>query len=182
MLQGPADWNPAPKKIKEACKKAVEYAADQGIELPELAIKATVASNPDITTHLVFLFDPSAPKCGTLICEGLGQVSKLFEKGQRSEVFMDLKALRQQGSSIFSKHGCLADGYLVADIFFGRTPYRIFVQIGCCTPEEVMKNVSNVLEAFSEPTAKESEVLKEVKKILQPIQGQTWPSGLPNNN
>lgn len=56
------------------------------------------------------------------------------------------------------------------------------MQIGCSTPEEVQKNVRNVIEAFSDPTAKETEVLKEVKRILQPIQGQTWPSGLPENN
>lgn len=55
-------------------------------------------------------------------------------------------------------------------------------QIGCCTPEEVQKNVRCVIEAFQEPAAKEAQVLKEIKQILQPIQGQTWPSGLPENN
>ena len=52
-MQGPADWNPAPKEIRETCKRAVKYAADHGIELPELAIKGVVATNVDISTHLV---------------------------------------------------------------------------------------------------------------------------------
>ena len=52
-MQGPADWNPAPKEIRETCKQAVKHAAEQGIELPELAIKGVVASNADISTHLV---------------------------------------------------------------------------------------------------------------------------------
>ena len=51
-LQGPADWNPAPKDIRETCKKAVDHAAAKGVELPVLAIKSSVA-NPDISTHLV---------------------------------------------------------------------------------------------------------------------------------
>jgi hypothetical protein len=52
-MQGPAEWNPAPQMVKDTCKKAVQCAAEQGIELPELAIKAIVASCPDISCHLV---------------------------------------------------------------------------------------------------------------------------------
>jgi len=52
-VQGPAKWNPAPQIMKDTCKKAVQCAAEQGIDLPELAIKAIVASNPDISCHLV---------------------------------------------------------------------------------------------------------------------------------
>ena len=52
-MQGPADWNPAPKEIRDTCRRAVKHAAEQGIELPELAIKGVVASNADISTHLV---------------------------------------------------------------------------------------------------------------------------------
>lgn len=55
-------------------------------------------------------------------------------------------------------------------------------QIGCCTPEEVRQNVANVIAAFGERSDKEDQVLREVKDILRPIQGQTWPSGLPENN
>ena len=58
----------------------------------------------------------------------------------------------------------------------------LLVQIGCCTPEEVQKNVQTVLEAFGEQTATETQVLREVQTILEPIQGKTWPSGLPENN
>lgn len=57
--QGPADWNPAPKEIKETCKKAVQHAGEQGIELPQLAIKGVLALNPDIATHLVRFDSPT---------------------------------------------------------------------------------------------------------------------------
>lgn len=60
--------------------------------------------------------------------------------------------------------------------------FWMLCQIGCCTVEEVQNNVRCVIEAFEEPSAKESQVLKEVKEILKPIQGQTWPSGRPENN
>jgi len=103
---GPAAWNPAPQIVKDTCRKAVQCAAEQGVELPELAIKAVVASTPHISSHL----------------------------------------------------------------------------IGCCTPEEVRQNVANVIAAFGERSDKEDQVLREVKDILRPIQGQTWPSGLPENN
>lgn len=66
MQQGPAKWNPAPKEIRETCKKAVQHAADQGIELPELAIKGIVALDPDIATHLVH-FSQQPYSC-TLCC------------------------------------------------------------------------------------------------------------------
>jgi len=51
-VQGPAAWNPAPQIVKDTCRKAVQCAAEQGVELPELAIKAVVASTPHISSHL----------------------------------------------------------------------------------------------------------------------------------
>ena len=42
--------------------------------------------------------------------------------------------------------------------------------------------MQTVLEAFGEQTAMETQVVQEVQKILEPIQGKTWSSGLPENN
>ena len=56
------------------------------------------------------------------------------------------------------------------------------LQVGCSTPEEVRRNVATVYEAFGEQISAESEVLAEINKVLEHIQGVGWPSGLPENN
>lgn len=58
--------------------------------------------------------------------------------------------------------------------------------VGFCTRQQVWDNVAAVLQGLglqaSPQQAAEEEALPEVKRILAPVQGLTWPSGLPENN
>ena len=55
----------------------------------------------------------------------------------------------------------------------------------CCTPQ-VRDNVEAVLQGLGlapSPQAEaEAAALQEVQRLLAPVQGTTWPSGLPENN
>ena len=42
--------------------------------------------------------------------------------------------------------------------------------------------MKTVLDACGEQSAAEADLLKQVLEILQPVQGTSWPSGLPENN
>ena len=52
LRQGPPPWHPAPEGLKALCRKAVAHAAQRGVDLPAVAIKATV-QEPRIATSLV---------------------------------------------------------------------------------------------------------------------------------
>mmetsp|Transcript_34547 Transcript_34547/g.88384 ORF Transcript_34547/g.88384 Transcript_34547/m.88384 type:complete len:364 (-) Transcript_34547:263-1354(-) len=58
--------------------------------------------------------------------------------------------------------------------------------VGMCTREQVALNVQTALQALgSEPeenAEKNTEVLAQVKEVLAPVKGVTWPSGKPENN
>ncbi|KAK9815449.1 hypothetical protein WJX72_003882 [[Myrmecia] bisecta] len=58
--------------------------------------------------------------------------------------------------------------------------------VGLATPEQVRENVATARQALGlDPRpdqALEDAVLAEVKEILEPVQGMTWPSGRPENN
>ncbi|PRW05776.1 L-galactose dehydrogenase [Chlorella sorokiniana] len=107
--QGPPEWHPAPKPLKQAATAAAAAAAARGVSLPKLAIMEAV-KDPAIATHLV----------------------------------------------------------------------------GFCTRQQVRDNVAAVLQGLGvepSPAAEaESAALAEVQRILEPVQGLTWSSGLPENN
>ena len=52
LRQGPQAWHPASEDLKAACRKAAARAAERGVDLPTLAIKAAV-QEPRIATSLV---------------------------------------------------------------------------------------------------------------------------------
>ncbi|KAL4423164.1 hypothetical protein ABPG77_007817 [Micractinium sp. CCAP 211/92] len=58
--------------------------------------------------------------------------------------------------------------------------------VGFCTRQQVRENVEAVLQglglAASPQAEAEAAALEEVQRILAPVQGLTWPSGLPENN
>lgn len=58
--------------------------------------------------------------------------------------------------------------------------------VGFCTRQQVRDNVEAVLQGLglvpSPQQQQEVAALAEVKRILEPVQGLTWPSGLPENN
>ncbi|PSC71979.1 L-galactose dehydrogenase [Micractinium conductrix] len=58
--------------------------------------------------------------------------------------------------------------------------------VGICTRQQVRDNVSAVLQGLgleASPLAEaEAAALADVKRILEPVQGMTWSSGLPENN
>ena len=51
-MQGPPEWMPAPKEVKDACKLAVDAAIKRGIDITALAIKYSL-QNEDLSTTLV---------------------------------------------------------------------------------------------------------------------------------
>ncbi len=57
--RGIPEWHPAPKPLVEACKKAVEYCAEQGYPIEKLAIQYSV-SNPRIPTTLFSSANPDS--------------------------------------------------------------------------------------------------------------------------
>lgn len=57
--RGIPEWHPAPKPLVEACKKAVEYCAEQGYPIEKLAIQYSV-SNPRIPTTLFSSANPAS--------------------------------------------------------------------------------------------------------------------------
>ncbi|KAL4440572.1 hypothetical protein ABPG75_003573 [Micractinium tetrahymenae] len=58
--------------------------------------------------------------------------------------------------------------------------------VGFCTRQQVRDNVEAVLQGLGlapSPQAEaEAAALQEIKRILAPVQGLAWPSGLPENN
>ena len=50
LLQGPAEWHPAPEHLRKTCAKAVELAEKRGVALPRLALKHALASEVPATT------------------------------------------------------------------------------------------------------------------------------------
>ena len=50
LLQGPAEWHPAPEHLRKTCAKAVELAEKRGVALPRLALKHSLASEVPATT------------------------------------------------------------------------------------------------------------------------------------
>ncbi|KAK9824850.1 hypothetical protein WJX81_007328 [Elliptochloris bilobata] len=50
--QGPPAWHPGPEELKALCRKAAAHAAQRGVDLPAMAIKAAV-QEPHIATSLV---------------------------------------------------------------------------------------------------------------------------------
>lgn len=57
--RGIPEWHPAPKPLVEACKKAVEYCAEQGYPIEKLAIQYSV-SNARIPTTLFSSANPDS--------------------------------------------------------------------------------------------------------------------------
>ncbi|EFN53856.1 hypothetical protein CHLNCDRAFT_25289 [Chlorella variabilis] len=58
--------------------------------------------------------------------------------------------------------------------------------VGFCTRHQVRDNVEAVLQGLgllaSPLRQQEAAALADVRRILEPVQGLTWPSGLPDNN
>lgn len=58
--------------------------------------------------------------------------------------------------------------------------------VGMATREQVQANVEAVLQALgvlpNKRRDEEAGVLAEVLRILEPVQGLTWPSGRPENS
>lgn len=54
VLQGPEAWHPAPPALKEAVKQCAELAADAGLSLPRLAVKAALEqAGMGVAVHLM---------------------------------------------------------------------------------------------------------------------------------
>ena len=56
--RGTPDWHPAPKDLKEACRKAAEYCQQQGYPIEKLAIQFSTSLNPRIATTLFSSANP----------------------------------------------------------------------------------------------------------------------------
>ncbi len=57
--RGAPDWHPAPESLRDACKRAAEYCAEQGYPIEELAIQFAVSLSPRIATTL---FSSASPE------------------------------------------------------------------------------------------------------------------------
>lgn len=56
--RGVPDWHPAPPRLVEGCRKAVEFCRAQGVDIVKLAVQFCVA-HPQITTTLVGTANPN---------------------------------------------------------------------------------------------------------------------------
>ena len=57
--RGAPDWHPAPKELKEACRRAADFCRDKGYPIDKLAIQFSTSLNPRIATTL---FSSANPK------------------------------------------------------------------------------------------------------------------------
>lgn len=86
--RGIPEWHPAPKPLVEACKKAVEYCAEQGYPIEKLAIQYSV-SNPRIPTTLFSSANPDSVLKNIryveepIDCELVGKVKEIIGDQQR---------------------------------------------------------------------------------------------------
>jgi hypothetical protein len=66
---------------------------------------------------------------------------------------------------------------------FNRNPDIATTLVGMCTRDVVAANVAAVLDALDgdASASADQDVLAEVQRILAPVQGLSWPSGLPGN-
>ena len=60
-MQGTAEWNPATDHLKATCMKAAKHAAEQGVDLPKLALKYSLKSADEAGMH-VTLVGMSSPQ------------------------------------------------------------------------------------------------------------------------
>ena len=51
-MQGPPEWHPAPQKVKDTCKAAVDAATKRGVDITRLAIQYSL-QNDDFASTLV---------------------------------------------------------------------------------------------------------------------------------
>lgn len=111
-MQGPADWNPAPKELKSMCMKAAEHAEKQGVPLPKLALKHSIKSaiDADIAVTLVGMSSPEEVSCCD--CQVVGTRSKcpriLYMSANCSgvEYAMGAACLGSEGYSQAAPAGC----------------------------------------------------------------------------
>ena len=51
-LQGPPEWHPAPKEVRETCAKAAAHAKSEGVSIERLAIQYAF-QKPNVSTVLI---------------------------------------------------------------------------------------------------------------------------------
>jgi aryl-alcohol dehydrogenase-like predicted oxidoreductase len=57
--RGTPDWHPAPQSLKDACKRAADYCAQQGYPIEQLAVQYATSLNPRIATTLFSSANPA---------------------------------------------------------------------------------------------------------------------------
>lgn len=57
-MRGTPHWHPAEPKLKEACRRAAEYCAEQNYPIEKLAVQFSVSNNPRIATTLFSSANP----------------------------------------------------------------------------------------------------------------------------
>ena len=57
--RGAPDWHPATPALREACRKAAEYCAQQGYPIEKLAMQYSTGLNPRIATTLFSSANPA---------------------------------------------------------------------------------------------------------------------------
>ena len=52
---GGQDWNPASQDIKDACRRAVEYSKDQGVDITRIAVNHSTSYN-EVSSMLIVMY------------------------------------------------------------------------------------------------------------------------------
>lgn len=58
LMQGPPDWHPAPKEVRETCAKAAAHAKAQGVSIERLAIQYAFQKE-NVSTVLIGMATPA---------------------------------------------------------------------------------------------------------------------------
>ena len=57
-MQGPPEWHPAPKEVRETCAKAAAHAKSQGVSIERLAIQYAFQKQ-NVSTVLIGMATPA---------------------------------------------------------------------------------------------------------------------------